>query len=313
MYFPGGDFGTWDADRIAAHETSQGRMREAILVSVDNNGSERIREYTPPDDAVVTNPSQMGLADKYTQFLRYNVMPFVRARYRILDRVSGAPHAPQVIVAGSSMGGLVSTYLGVVYPGAFGNPGVFSPAFWAAPNFAARRDLVPWLGLRWFLSIGTAETSSGANADVYWNDAQRAFNAWLADGYAHGTELLFRAGCGQSHNEAAWSRLLPEYFAFCLSANDEPNGLLLRDVRPAVRVLAIRPVEERATLGVVTLQGAYGLLERAGTLAPGGAWTSVTSVGATNPLGATSDAWMDQTVEDEGVPAGGAFWRVRQP
>lgn len=47
VFFPGGTFGTWDADRIANYEIGQGRMREAILVAVDNGngyGSDRLVE-----------------------------------------------------------------------------------------------------------------------------------------------------------------------------------------------------------------------------------------------------------------------------
>ncbi len=310
MYFPGGAFGTWDADRIAAYETAQGRMREAILVSVDNDGNERIREYTPPTDVVVTSPSQTGAGDQYAAFLLSNVLPMVRANYRTRTLSSGGSDPAQTIVAGSSLGGLVSTYLALEWPDTFGRAGVLSPAFWAAPNYASVRDAAPKRALRWFLSIGTAETSSGANADVYWNDAQRALNAWLADGYAHGTELTFRAGCGQGHNEFAWSLLLPSFFAFHLPAGEEPNALALRESPGVARVADIHPIQGNATLEIITLRGAAAALERASSLAPGGGGWS--TVGALSPV---TDAWGVQTVEDASVPAlpGRAFWRLRLP
>ncbi len=83
VFFPGGTFGTWDADRIAVYEMSQGRMREAILVAIDNGndyGSDRMVEYVPPTDQLSGQPQ--GSADKYVQFLHDNVLPTLDYNYR---------------------------------------------------------------------------------------------------------------------------------------------------------------------------------------------------------------------------------------
>lgn len=69
VFDPGGSFGSWSADAIATKEISQGRMRECILVGIDNT-SNRINEYLPPGDKYGGN---FGLADQYRDFVTNHV------------------------------------------------------------------------------------------------------------------------------------------------------------------------------------------------------------------------------------------------
>jgi predicted alpha/beta superfamily hydrolase len=135
VFFPGGPFGTWDADRIAAYETAQGRMREAILVAIPNGndiGSNRLNEYLPDGDSIVyAGTPYTGRAAAYLQFILDNLMPALDIHYRTIG------DAPNTVVAGSSMGGLVTDYLTHESSDRFGAAGIFSPAYWAAPNWVA--------------------------------------------------------------------------------------------------------------------------------------------------------------------------------
>jgi hypothetical protein len=51
------------------------------------------------------------------------------------------------------------------------------------------------------------------------------YGLFLLDGYAPNNDLLARVGCGQIHNEGAWSNRLPWAFWFLLSPWDEANLL----------------------------------------------------------------------------------------
>lgn len=220
VFFPGGPFGTWDAGRIADYEIAMGRMREAILVAVDNaddHGSSRTVEYIPPGDVLMGD----GRADDYLQFLLDNVMPAIDHDFR----TQTGPE--DTVVAGSSLGGLVTAYMGVAQSERFGNLGIFSPAFWAGDGFVnGALAAAGKLPLRIYLDIGTRESSSGlADFNAYWQDAVGVYNQWLSDGYVVNDELLFFPECGAVHNEAAWSRRLPAFFQFILDPRRQANGL----------------------------------------------------------------------------------------
>ncbi len=305
IFFPGGPFGTWDADRIGSYETGQGRMREAIVVGIDNTAN-RMGEYTPPTDPVATAPAQTGIADQYKLFVLNNVIPTISANYRTRTMASGAVDPAQTTIAGSSMGGLVSTYFALENPEYFSRAGVFSPAFWAAPAYATVRDSAPKKALKWWLSMGTQEgSSSQPDQDVYWNDAQRALNGWITNGYAQNTALLFTPGCGQVHNEGAWSRVLPAFLQFQLPPADEANELAVANVAAAFGVGSIDRAGGTANFSVTALRGATYSLTRTADLRIG-PWTPVASASQTD------QGWSTLTLLDPALPVGAPdlFWRA---
>jgi enterochelin esterase-like enzyme len=109
-------------------------MREAILFAIDN-GNDRRTEYIPPGDQLSGQPlPPPGTVDKYVQFLRDNVLPTLDYNYRTLNQPGQQIQPAANITAGSSLGGLVTAYIGMTNSSVFGKIGVFSPAFWAGPN-----------------------------------------------------------------------------------------------------------------------------------------------------------------------------------
>lgn len=235
--FPGGPFGTWDAERIAHYEISQGRMRECIIVSIPNGnayGSDRLYEYLPDGDTIPSYAGQSysGRASSYAEFILDNIVPTLDFNYRTLG------NAVDTITAGSSMGGLVSDYLGTKHPDRFGAVGVFSPAYWAAPNYMAARA-IPAKNPRVFLSMGTAESSTGeSSSNVYWSGAVGSLSNFTRAGHAANKDILFAGVVGGQHNEPAWSRLLPLFYSFVLDPRLEANPLLLEHYPPAI---SLRP------------------------------------------------------------------------
>jgi len=98
--------------------------QQCIVVAVDNGGNDRMQEYNP------FNNKQFGKAHgkAYAAFLAKTLKPYVDSHYRT------KPDARHSTVCGSSMGGLISYYTALTYPGVFGRAGVFSPSFWIAPE-----------------------------------------------------------------------------------------------------------------------------------------------------------------------------------
>ena len=249
VFDPGGTYGTWSADAIATREINQGRMREAILVGIDNSAN-RINEYLPPTDSYGGKP---GLADQYRDFIVNNVRPTIDANYRTLnDRAN-------TLVAGSSMGGLVSLYLGRE-SAIFGKIGILSPAFWTAPVYMGQFAGSTKISQRTYIDIGTAETTSA------WEDTLNAYDVFLKQGYSPNADLRLVWGCGDAHNEAAWKRRLPVIYRYLLNVWDEPNALAQREWPSRVNLVQLDSVSGRVLRSYPTLFGFSYSLERSGTM-----------------------------------------------
>jgi predicted alpha/beta superfamily hydrolase len=213
VFRPGGPFGCWFTEDAAREETAAGRMRAAIVVAIPNNESDRglarVTEYQPPGDVNPRDPSRgEGICDRYGRFLLEWVKPLIDEKYRTL------PDPANTVVAGSSMGGLVSLWLGL-NTDAFGAVGVFSPAFWTSPNFmqsvigGARKP-----GLRIYMDMGTRER--GNTSGDYWQDALTVRDALVRQGYTEGGDFFWNPGEGDEHNEKAWAKRLPAALRFLL-------------------------------------------------------------------------------------------------
>ncbi len=290
VFDPGGPFGSWSADATATREIGQGRMRETILVAIDNS-SARIAEYLPPTDSYGGTP---GRADAYASFVIHNVRPYVDAMFRTLN------DRENTLTLGSSLGGLVSLYLGREYS-TFGKVGVLSPAFWIAPNYRRQIAGEPRAPLRVYLDMGSAEGAS------FWDDCLAVFDLHLAQEHAANGDLLFAPGNGQAHNESAWAARLPAVLRFLLPAGEEPPHLAQREFPPRLTISAVDPATGRARFGYTSLFGFSPVLERSTALTGGaGNWVDATR------LPVETLPWASRTIED--APDGEnarVFWRLR--
>ncbi len=282
VFDPGGPFGSWSADATATKEIRAGRMRETILVGVDND-SARIPEYQPPNDGY---QGTQGRADGYANFLINNVRPYVDNAFRTLN------DAKNTVTIGSSMGGLVSLYLGREFS-TFGKIGVMSPALWISPNYIAQVNGEGKKPLRVHLDMGTDEGQDD------FDNCLSIYDTHLTQGYSVNDEVEFVAGCGQQHNEAAWAARLPQVFDFLLPARETPNELLQRDYPPAV---AITANGGSATLSYQSLFGFSYALVRSADLSQWG-----------NPISTTAMETLPWAARSITTPTlgGSTFWRLR--
>lgn len=210
--FDMGPFGTWNADETAAAMIRAGQMRELIIIGVDNDGSTRLSDYRPPDDG--------GRANVYAQFLINELKPVIDTNYRTLtDRANTA-------TLGSSMGGLVSLYLGWDYNATYSRIGAMSGS-WQFNQFPNRVRLGPKRDVRIYMDSG----DSGASQDNAWPTLDLR-DGLLRLGYALEGDLKHTIGYGQQHNEAAWAARLPGAYAFLFPATEGPNDLFAEPTRP---------------------------------------------------------------------------------
>lgn len=210
VFDPGGPYGSWSADKVAQEEMKAGRVRPAIVVGIDNT-PDRVREYLPPPDVVPEGrpaAGEVGRADLYARYLLEVVKPYVDRNYRTL------PDRANTGVLGSSMGGVVSHYLLEKHGKVFSSAGVFSPAFWACPNFFKEALQKPKPAGRIYMDMGTREGKS------YWPDVIRIYQQWVKGGAVIRRDLWFHPGIRAEHHEKAWRERLPGALAFLLPADE---------------------------------------------------------------------------------------------
>jgi predicted alpha/beta superfamily hydrolase len=116
-------FGNWAVDKKLALMAERG-YGDVIIVSIDHAEAERIAEFTPAQQ------TKLGTGDgkKYASFLAETLKPYVDQHFRTL------PDRAHTGIGGSSMGGLISIYAGLLYPHAYSKLLIFSPALWVMPH-----------------------------------------------------------------------------------------------------------------------------------------------------------------------------------
>lgn len=116
----------WGVDETL-NTLAKSRGLRIIVVGIDNGGSDRIRELNAWD-----NPQYgRGEGEQYMAFVVDVLKPWVDRHYRT------RPDRRHTAIMGSSMGGLISSYAISRYPAVFGAAGIFSPAYWLAPQVFA--------------------------------------------------------------------------------------------------------------------------------------------------------------------------------
>lgn len=113
--------GEWQVDETLNTLFNQGDYG-AIVVGIDNGGSERLNEYSP-----WVNPQYGGgQGDAYMAFVAETLKPYIDENFRT------RPEPEMNALIGSSMGALIATYGACEYSNAFRKIGSFSPAYWFA-------------------------------------------------------------------------------------------------------------------------------------------------------------------------------------
>ncbi|MBI4865411.1 MAG: hypothetical protein HY816_00525 [Candidatus Wallbacteria bacterium] len=189
LFRPGGPFGCWDVEMTLDRMILAGELPPLVCVGIDNTPA-RMIEYVPPYSAI---DGQAGVADRYCQFLVEQVAPFVEARYRVSrDR-------RQRIVGGSSLGGLVSAYLGWHHPAFASRLLCLSPSFQLG-EILAHFENQPARDVTFYLDSGDQGRSHDGLAATF-----HARDALLkGDKYRLGENLFHRIAYGHGHNEPAW-------------------------------------------------------------------------------------------------------------
>lgn len=202
-FIPGVD---WHVGQSADYFIEQGQVEPLIIVGIYNAGRQRLGEYTP------TRAPKLGggRADRYAKFLLEEVRPFVTRQYRI------QAGAERTGIGGSSLGGLVSLYLGLRQPEIFGKIAALSPSVWwndrVILKFAASAMAHPLP--RIWLDIGTREGPRIVD------DVERFRDVLIGKGWQLERTLHYERVEGGEHNEAAWAARVGPFLRFLFPAGE---------------------------------------------------------------------------------------------
>jgi predicted alpha/beta superfamily hydrolase len=199
-FIPGQD---WHVGQAADECINAGTVEPLIIVGIYNTKA-RVREYTPTQVPKLGG----GRADRYAKFLSEEVKPFVEREYRTL---SGTQHTG---IGGSSLGGLVSLYLGLKHCAVFGKIAALSPSVWW--NQLVIQRLVKSMRVeprpRIWLDIGTREGPRIVQ------DVERFRDLLLEKGWRLGHDLHYERVEGAEHNEASWAQRVGPFLQFLYPA-----------------------------------------------------------------------------------------------
>lgn len=195
---------TWRAHSTADELAEMGVIQPVILVGIANTGLRRMAEYTPTRDFKMGG----GEGASYGRLLVEELKPIIDGIYRTL------PDAPNTGLGGSSLGGLISLFLGLKYPEVFGRLAVMSPSLWwdhrSILNLATR--MLPRDDAKLWLDMGTEE---GAR---HLRDADLLNQTLLQHGWKSGVNLLYTRVPGGLHSEEAWARRFGDVLRFLFPA-----------------------------------------------------------------------------------------------
>jgi len=199
--------GDWNL--IPALGRASGEGPSPILVGIPNAGRRRRYEYGPFRDIIHGG----GGGDRYLAFVAETVKPLVDASFRTRSERS------HTVIAGSSLGGLISLYGLFRYADVFGAAGALSPALWFAGGAILRfvEELADLSVGRIYLDVGTGEGSETLR------DVRRLHQLLLAAGRVPGRDVRYVEEEGAEHDELAWGRRFGEAMPFLLGSQGARN------------------------------------------------------------------------------------------
>lgn len=182
---------------------------DIIIVGIDCNeeGTKRFDEYGPWISNKTINRGLSldetidlgGEGEKYIDFIVKELKPHIDKKYRTLT--------DDTAIAGSSSGGLISTYAMVKYPSIFRRVAALSSAYWLnqleIENFAKISDLS---NIKYFyFDVGTEESTVTFDSKAY-IDSNQSFKTVIEE---KGINYRFKIIEGAPHNEIAWRERFP--------------------------------------------------------------------------------------------------------
>jgi len=173
------------------------------------------RKIPPMVAVLIANPTQDSRGRElppnpdFADFLAKELVPWMRRNYNVTT------DPRQVVVAGSSYGGIASTYAAFRHPETFGNVLCQSGSFWWAaqkpepyqePNYLAKEFLKsPKLPIKFYMDAGSFEVDTSGSGGAILEPSRHMRDVLLAKGY----EVHYEEFIG-GHDYLSWRGTLAD-------------------------------------------------------------------------------------------------------
>lgn len=195
LFENGGPFGSWNIDTHLSDLKHQGKG-DIIIIAIDHGGKERIQEYSPYHHRQFGK----GQGTHYAHFIIHSLKPHVDRKYRTL------PDRDYTGIGGSSMGGLISAYIGIVHPTHFSKLMIFSPSFWFSDEiYFDAFQYAYTLPMRMYIY-------GGAKESIYMSKHIHRFKDAIGYGNFHEDINEFKVVIDENgqHSEHYWSNMFSD-------------------------------------------------------------------------------------------------------
>jgi len=220
--------GEWEVDETLNDLIAEGKD-VPIVVGIDNGGAERINEYTP-----WPLPSYGGGDGAlYAQFIVETLKPYIDENYRT------KPDRENTGVMGSSLGGLISHYIGIKYQDVFSKSGIFSPSYWFNDSiYDFTYNTGKQADMKYYIMGGSAESGELVAEMMAMIDTLQAV------GFQE-NEMALKVVPGGQHNEALWRQEFGEAYEWLFLNNS--SGL---EINKSAKNLELKINKRQVTLWV---------------------------------------------------------------
>ncbi len=226
-------FGEWGVDEHLTRLIANGQVRAPIVVGVWNTPL-RLREYVPADLMSARPPPARAdlaglydgepLSDGYLRFLVEELKPRVDAAFRTL------PGRADTMIAGSSMGGLISLYGLMKHPDVFGAAACLSTHWPLRIERLGETALAEWREtvVRTWSEVIRSGLPDPATHRLYMDRGDETLDQFYAFFQSRIDGVIRQAGWGPNrfqtlvfpgaaHDENSWNRRLDVPLTFLLS------------------------------------------------------------------------------------------------
>lgn len=197
---------TWEVREHADAAIEAGEVEPLIIVGIYNTGDRRLAEYTHERDWQMGG----GEAAQYGLLLTRELLPWIAAHYPVRTE------REQTGLGGSSLGGLVSLYLGLRHAERFGKLAILSPSVWwnhkSILGYLNERAPAIWERPRVWLDVGDKEGRRTLH------DVEALNRRFKANHWRPGDTLHFEKVHGGTHDEASWSHRVRPMLKFLFPA-----------------------------------------------------------------------------------------------
>jgi len=190
---------TWQVREHADQLLVAAEIEPLIVVGIYNT-PRRLEEYTHARERKMGG----GEANLYGRFLVEELKPWADDTYRTL------PDEANTGMGGSSLGGLVTMYLGLEHTETFSKLAVMSPSIWwnhkSILGFVNEYEGPPWP--RIWLDVGDGEGKRTAQ------DVALLYKQLVNIGWKPEVNIHYQMVAGGTHDEAAWAARVGDMLRF---------------------------------------------------------------------------------------------------